>query len=163
MEDPDPNVGNAAVEKGTYTVEVVDARPLENRDDFLWLDLRILGGPDDGTIVSVSLNMPTDSSTRGAIFYFKRKMRGFYPKVANVFQLPDEQQAEALAEAVIGMRVEADLSVQTEGQYKGSQQLDETREIVDVRPPQQMQSVSVTTETIADVVQPTMDEVDPPF
>lgn len=161
LQDPDfEGGGNTAVEKGTYTVEVVDARPLESRDDFLWLDLRILGGPDDGTIVSVSLVLPTDQSTRGAQFYALKKLRGLYPHVADVFNLPDEQQAAALAERLPGIRVEADLSVQTEGQYKGSQQLESTRQIVDVSPPR----VQATTTTAVDVQTQTVTvDADPPF
>jgi hypothetical protein len=131
----DPTSDGDVVEPDRYTVQVVDARALEDKD-FVWLDLRIVGGPDDGRVVSCSLNMPDDNASRGAKFYFKKKVRGFLPFLTEVWMLPDEEQAEALAEAVLDKRVDAILSIQKDGPYKGSQQLDETFEAdVQVAPP----------------------------
>jgi hypothetical protein len=151
-------------------VEVADARPLEGKD-FVWLDLKILGGPDDGRLVSVSLNMPDDSASRGAKFYFEKKVRGFLPFLTNVWLMPDEQQPAALAAAITGKQVFAKLGVQAEGQYKGSQELLETDQVVDVAPA--MRSVPTTetqgTVTAVDVASETtvsaaMNEpTDPPF
>lgn len=125
MEDPDSD--GEVVEKGRYTCQVVDARALEGKD-FVWLDMRIVGGPDNGKVVSVSLNMPDDEATRGAKFFFKKKVRGFLPYLTNVWLMPDDEQAEGLADAVLDKTVEAELSIQKGGPYDGSQQLDETFE-----------------------------------
>lgn len=117
----------------TYTVEVINARPMQDKD-LVWLDLKVLGGPDDGRVVSVSLNMPDDNASRGAQYYFHKKMTAFIPYCEHVWDLPNEEQAPALAEAVTGRRAIAKLSVQKEGQFKGSQQLDETQQSVEVEP-----------------------------
>jgi hypothetical protein len=125
--------GGDAVEPGTYVVEVADARALEDKP-FIWLDLKIIGGPDDGRVVSVGMNVPDDHSSRGAIFFFKKKVRGFIPQInaAKILDQSDDEQPDAIAEAIIGVRVEADFSTQSGGDYDGSQQLDETRQMVDV-------------------------------
>lgn len=165
MDDPDPQARNQeVVEQDTYTVEVVDVRV--QREDFMWIDLKIVGGPDDGRTVSVSLNMPTDASSDGAIWFFKKKIRGFHPYIKDVWAMPDEKQAEAIAERIEGKRVEADLSVQAEGQYKGSQQLDETREIPNVAPAGQVvqQAVAVEPEvSVSTGSPPATENTDPPF
>ena len=144
MEDPDAN--GDVVQPDRYTVEVVDARALEDKD-FVWLDLKIIGGPDNDKVVSVSLNMPDDSASRGARFFFKKKVRGFLPYLQDVWTMPDEDQADALAEALLGKRVDAQLSIQSgTGQYDGSQQLDETFEAdIQVAPPT-LQPVQQTAE-----------------
>ena len=125
MEDPDSD--GDVVQPDRYTAKVVDARALEDKD-FVWLDLKIIGGPDNGTVVSVSLNMPDDDASRGAKFYFKKKIRGFLPYLTDVWMLPDEEQAEALADALLDKTVDVQLSIQKGGQYDGSQQLDESFE-----------------------------------
>lgn len=128
--------GGDVVPGGTYTTEVVDARPIEGKST-IWLDLKIVGGPDDGRVVSVTCNVPDDNSSRGAIFFFKKKVRGFNPQLvaANLTGLSDDEVPAAIAEAVLGVTVESDLSVQTGGDYDGSQQLDETRQLVDIAAP----------------------------
>lgn len=121
--------GGDVVPAGEYTVEVVDARAIEDKPT-IWLDLKIIGGPDDGRVVSVTLFVPEDGSK--AIFFFKRKVRGFLGALAeaNVWRLPDDEQPAAIAEAVIGLTVSATLSVQSGGDYDGSQQLDETAQLL---------------------------------
>lgn len=119
--------GGDVVEPDTYTVEVVDARALEDKP-FLWIDLKIEGGPDDGRVVTVGLNVPDDDASRGAIFHFKKKVRAFTRKLLDnsVFELPDDEQPAKIADLLIGERADATLSIQKDGAYKGSQQLDET-------------------------------------
>lgn len=136
--------GGDVVPGGTYTLEVADARALEDKP-FIWMDLKIVGGPDANRVISVGLNVPDDTSSRGAIFHFKKKIRGFLPQLMplQVFNLPDDEQPEAIAEAILGSTIEADLSVQSGGDYDGSQQLDETRQIADV----QVQSRPIVAET----------------
>lgn len=163
MEDPDSN--GDVVQKDRYTVQVVDARALEGKD-FVWLDLKIIGGPDDGKVVSCSLNMPDDNASQGAKFFFKKKVRGFVPYLTQVWLMPDDEQAEALAEALLDKRVDAQLSIQKGGQYDGSQQLDETFEAEEnkaVAPPT-LQSVEVSAETSVNGEQQAAPaSVDPPF
>lgn len=131
------NEGGDVISGGTYTVEVVDARALEDKA-FLWMDLKIVGGPDADRVVSVGLNVPDDNASRGAIFHFKKKIRGFIPEInaAKVLDLPDDEQPGAIADAILGAKIEADLSIQSGGNYDGSQQLDETRQFtgIDARP-----------------------------
>jgi len=120
--------GGDVVPAGDYTVEVVDARALEDKP-FLWLDLKIVGGPDDGRVVTVGLNIPDDNSSRGAIFHFKKKIRAFSRILmdAAVFDLPDDEQPAQIADLIIGVTADVTLGVQADGQYEGSQQLDETQ------------------------------------
>jgi len=162
MEDPDSN--GDVVQPDRYTVQVVDARALEGKD-FVWLDLRIVGGPDDGKVVSCSLNMPDDAASQGAKFYFKKKVRGFLPFLQEVWMMPDDEQAEALADALLDKRVDAQLSIQRGGPYDGSQQLDETFEAEEnktVAPPT-LQSVDVAAETSVNGEQQVPASADPPF
>lgn len=116
------------VPAGVYDVEVVDARPIEGKS-VMWLDLKVTGGPDAGRVVSVTLMIPDDNSSRGAVFHFKKKFRGFAPAVnmGQILNLPDDEQVAAIADAIIGAKIEAVLSVQQGGNYDGSQQLDETK------------------------------------
>jgi hypothetical protein len=131
LENLESDAGDV-VPGGTYTLEVVDARALETKP-FVWIDFRVIGGPDADRVTSCGLNLPDDSSSRGAIFHFKKKIRGFLPQLsaANVLSLPDDDQPDAIAEAILGAVVEADLSIQVGGDYDGSQQLEETRQVVD--------------------------------
>lgn len=149
--------GGDVVPAGTYDVEVVDARGAgtQSGGEMLWLDLKVTSGPDANRVVSVSLNLPDDNASRGAKFYFGQKMRGFVHAVdmAQIAQLPDEQQTDALAEALLGTKAVAELSIQTGGTYDGSQQLDATSELVVVtapaaapRPAQQAADTVVTVE-----------------
>ena len=159
LEDLDQDQG--AVEKGTYTVEVVDARSSETQSggSMVWLDCKLIGGPDDGSVVSVSINLPR-SGEKGE-FYTRQKLRGFNPQImsSGAAKLPDEEQAQAIAEAIIGARVEADLSQQSGGPFAGTQQLDATRQIVDARPPVHVQQA---VEVNADV-SAAAESADPPF
>lgn len=153
-----------AVNKGTYTCEVIDARSSETSKGghMVWLDLKILGGPDDGSVVSVSINLAKEGEK--GVIYTLQKLGGFKPvmKGKGIGQLPDEQQADAIAQLVVGQRIEADLSLQGQdaGAYAGSQQLDATRQIVDAAPPQvapqqQTQTIAAETQTVV--------SADPPF
>lgn len=150
---------NEVVDKGTYTVEVADARAVQTGSggDMLWIDLKVIGGPDDGRVVSVSCNLPRDGEK--GVFFLRKRLRGWNPQIVakQVHMLPDEDQPDAIAEAIIGTKVEADLALQTEGQYKGSQQLDETRQIVGR---QEQVAVAVETPVMTTSGQP---DTDPPF
>ena len=127
--------GGDVVEPDVYTAEVVDARALEDKA-FLWVDLKIEGGPDDGRVVSVGVNIPDDSASRGAIFHFKKKIRAFSRTLLDnkVFDLPDEEQPAKIAELLIGERAEVKLDIEKEGAYKGTQQLIETNFVGDAAP-----------------------------
>lgn len=161
---------NEVVEKGRYTVEVVDARSAETSSggDMLWLDLKIIGsGPDDGRVVSTSINLPLDGEK--GVFYLRKKMRGWQPQIsaARVSELPDEDQPDAICAAILGTQVDAELSQQTEGQYKGSQQLDETFQTEaskNVAPPTLQAAPAPAPENNgAPVQQPVSVNTDPPF
>lgn len=159
--------GGDVVEGGAYTVEVVDARALEDKP-FLWIDLKIEGGPDDGRVVTVGLNIPDDAASRGAIFHFKKKIRAFSRKLLEnrVFDLPDEEQPVKIADLIIGERADVTLSIQEDGEYKGSQQLDETSPLagpVDAEPqaPSAAQTKVVEPTTPPATVQPQPQVVEP--
>jgi hypothetical protein len=162
MEDPEAAGNGDVVQPDRYTVEVVDARALEDKD-FVWLDLKIIGGPDNNKVVSCSLNMPDDDSSRGAKWFFAKKVRGMLPYLKPVWAMPDEDQAAGLAEAVLNKRFDAHLSIQKDGQYAGTQQLDETFEITDVAPPT-LQSVDAEADVSANGEPVAAGaNVDPPF
>lgn len=172
MEDLESET-EVSVEKGTYTVEVLDARSsgTSSGGSMVWMDLKIVGGPDDGSVVAVSVNLPRDGEK--GVFFLRKRLRGFTPQIreSGASKLPDEEQADVIAQALIGVRVEADLSIQTGGTYDGRQQLDETRQIVDVTPPVRSAPAENTSETTAAVdvgTQTTMnaaatEPLDPPF
>lgn len=129
--------GGDVVPEGVYEVECVDARALEDKA-FLWLDLKILTGPDADRVVSVSLNIPGEDAARGATFWFKKKVRGFAAVVqaANAASGDDDLEfAAQIAEHLVGSRFEAGLSVQKEGAYEGSQQVDYTKPLAADAPP----------------------------
>lgn len=172
LEDLDQE--NETVDPSTYAVEVVDARSSETSSGghMVWMDMKILGGPDDGRVVSVSVNLPEDGGK--GLHFARQKLRGFNPqiKAAKAFELPTEQQADAIANAITGVRVEADLTRQTgTGPYAGNQQLDATRQIVQVAPPQAQHQVTVETTTTPTVTTnggtsqtaSVPADVDPPF
>ncbi|MGH2650491.1 MAG: hypothetical protein ACRDHK_04690, partial [Actinomycetota bacterium] len=126
------------VPEGEYPIEVVDARPIEGKTT-MFLDLKVTGGPDAGRVTSVSVNVPDDDSSRGAIFHFRKKVRAFMKDImdSGIFSLPDEEQVPALAELLIGKTAEAKLGVQKEGEYEGSQELQETRRLEQATQPGQ--------------------------
>jgi hypothetical protein len=151
------------VEPGSYTVEIVDARSADTKSggSMVFMDMKIIGGPDDGRVVPVSVNLPREGEK--GIFFARRATRGFPAQMNTMSQLPDEDQADWLAGAIIGLRMEADLSRQTDpGPYQGNQQLDATRQIVQVapaaRPAQQTQTETVA----APAAEPAVDP-NPPF
>jgi hypothetical protein len=137
------------VDRGRYTVEVVDARSADTSSGgkMIWLDLKVIGGVDNGRVVSASINLPRDGEK--GVFFLRKKLRGWSPLIsaAHVADQPDEDQPDAICAAILGSQVEAVLSVQAEGQYKGSQQLDETFQpegSKNVAPPQ-LQAVAAPT------------------
>lgn len=115
----------------TYDVEVLEVRKAgEMKDDesfTVFMDLQVLDGPDKKSVTSVSLNFPAESNTK-AQFWFKKKARGFMSALRGVEDgLDGDDEIEAIIEAMTGCRVSARLGIQAKGQYKGSQELLETR------------------------------------
>jgi hypothetical protein len=161
---------NEVVEPGTYMAEVTDARSAETSSggNMLWLDLRVIGGVDDGQVVSVGVNLPREGEK--GLNFAKKKLRGFNPQIvaANIMALPDEEQADAIAAAVLGVKVEAVVSKQSSGPYKGTQQLDETRQVVDVAPAVRAVPAAGATQTVSAATETTVattasEPLDPPF
>lgn len=121
----DDSSDNPAVPPGDYTVEVTEARALEGKK-VMFLDLKIVGGPDDGFVTSVSLYVPEDGEK--AVYHFRKKTRGFAQQLAGIdANTSDDEMMDAIADALVGAVVDAKLGVQTKGDYAGSQELLETK------------------------------------
>jgi hypothetical protein len=109
--------------KGTFTVEIVDARATETKAGEwknLWLDLKLLdGGPDAGKVVyDVLLWVPTEDDDPKSIRAFRSKARGLLKVIAKTgaSTLPDNEALEAIASVLIGHVFVADLYVDDYGQ-----------------------------------------------
>jgi hypothetical protein len=114
-----------------YDVEVLEVRKAgEMKDDgsfTVFMDLQVLDGPDAKSVTSVSLNFPAEENTK-AQFWFKKKARGFFSVLREVDEdLEGDDEMEAIMEAMDGVKLTARLGIQAKGQYKGSQELLETR------------------------------------
>lgn len=125
--------GEGALEKGTYDFEVIDARGIESNLKMLFADLQVLTGPDRGLVTSVSLYLPEDHE-RGAVFHFKKKVRGFADRIRSVGDVADDEYAAAVAEAIIGAKFQGEVDVQRGGDYDGRQELISTRPLEGVIP-----------------------------
>lgn len=123
----------AGIPEGTYTVEVTDARTLAT-SRLLFIDLKVLEGPQAGKTAQVNLYLP-EAGNRGAGFHFRNKILGF-GDLSAAFQQMDHAADIAgalsiLADALIGRRVYAEIELRNDGDYAGTNQLAKTKPVDD--------------------------------
>jgi hypothetical protein len=113
---------------GRFRVQVIDARAVRRRD-FIWIDLKILGGPEDGRCVTVGAHVPDETASSDVKSAFLTKMRGLLPAIwaAKALKQPEDKVIEAIATAIRGEIIEADLSIQSDGKFDATVRLDATR------------------------------------
>jgi hypothetical protein len=123
----------SGIPAGTYDVVVSGARP---HTSVIFLSLSVLNGPQAGNEVDVTLYIPKPGDKAFASTVFGRKLRGFlsYPDVKVAGRAMDnapnrEAGFDYLATALVGKQVSADLTVRTEGNYAGTNELKSTRPI----------------------------------
>ena len=117
-------LGADAVPEGGYDVKVLDTR---SKNRVVFIDLEVLNGPHAGSLSQVSLYIPDGTAERGARFYFTKKLAGFNPSPELGAAMNGGDPAPILAEAINGAEVRVELTVQTEGAYAGSNQLEWTK------------------------------------
>jgi len=112
---------------GNYDVEVVDVRTrAESR--LLFVEYRVLNGPAENKTFQANLYIPDGPNANGA-FYFRKKVKGFLnQKVQAAFQLADsagslEDALDIIADAMPGTRLNVNVSLRKEGEYKGTNEL----------------------------------------
>ncbi len=143
-----------ALEPNTYDLEVIDARDVESSPKMIFMDLKVLNGPDANRVTTVGLYIPEDEE-RGAQFHFKKKTRGLISALKQVASknLDDDEFIPALAEAFIGCQFEGKLGVQSGGDYDGRQELQESRPLGvvlgDTQPPLETDTHNETSPTSA--------------
>ena len=126
------NVAQDAVPEGTYTFKVIDARSHEGKGNgTVFLDLEVQSGPLKGEVTSVSLFIPDGSggNPRGAAFHFRNKTAGMGLGAEIGQAMNGGKPAPILAEAVMDAVFEADVDVQEDGPYAGSNNLVATRPV----------------------------------
>lgn len=120
----------AALPPGLYDIEVADAHTNDKAPTMVFLDLKVLNGPDAGKVTNVGLYVPTDDK-QGAQFHFNNKVGGFAAALRAVdwSVISDDDELATVADTLIGLRVSAELGVQGEdaGQYAGKQELVKTK------------------------------------
>jgi hypothetical protein len=122
----------ATVPAGTYDVEVDEARGYdEGAKPMIFLELKVLNGPAAGKAASVNITFPTEDAKKGMRIFFQRKINGFltYPDVKAAFQTPTEsvkQGLDVIADALLGKRVTAEIGIQSQGAYAGTNELRST-------------------------------------
>jgi hypothetical protein len=127
----------SAIPAGIYDVVVGGARPHKpDSSSTIFLTLTVLNGPQQGKDVDVSLYVPKPGDKAFASTMFGRKIRGFlsYPDVKAAGRAMDtapdrESGFDFLAEALTGKRVSAEISVRSDGNYAGSNELKTTKPI----------------------------------
>jgi hypothetical protein len=121
-------LGADAVPGGTYDMKVLDTRS-KNRTVFI--DFEVLTGPHAGDLSQVTLWIPDEKAGRGAKFHFTTKLAGFQPSKELGAAMNGGDPAPILAEAINGATVSAELTVQTEGAYAGTNELVSTKPLSD--------------------------------
>jgi hypothetical protein len=132
-EDAETGQVGGSVPGGSYDVVVSGARTLPD-SSLIFLSLTTLNGPTAGTEVDVSLYFPGEGSKRGARIFFAKKIAGFvsYPDVKGAFMAADgapdlASGLQLIADALGGKRVTAEITLRTEGEYAGSNELRSTK------------------------------------
>lgn len=119
-----------ALPADTYDVEVADARFNEKNEEkpTIFLELRVLNGPQAGKIANVSLFFP-EAGAKG-FFYYQKKIAGFMnDRLKAAFTIASGASSvtegfKVIAEALKGQTVRATIGVQDkEGPHKGSNEL----------------------------------------
>jgi hypothetical protein len=124
----------ATIPAGPYDMEVTDARVRE-QSALIFLTLKPINGPVDKEIdVSVYFPNKVKQDKQGALFYFGQKVNGFisFPDVKAAFIAADnapslEQALQHIAATLIGKRVGAQIGMQENGEYAGSNELKSTK------------------------------------
>lgn len=131
-------LGIDAVPEGPYKFRVADARSKSGKGNgTVFLDLEILEGPYAGQIAQVTLYIPDGSgkNPRGALFHFRKKTAGFsVPAEVGRAMNGSGEPAPILAEALIGQVAEGELTIQSDGEYQGQNQLGATKPVDDAAP-----------------------------
>lgn len=130
---------------GIYEVEVLDTRiRAADGKKLIFLDLGVLNGPKQGQLIQVTINFPNETAKPGAFFYFRQKIAGFQgPDLKAAFEAADangsdEGALSIIADALKGKKVTAKVSLdESDGPYKGTNQLEETRALAGLQQPAQ--------------------------
>jgi hypothetical protein len=135
FENVENGVVKATIPAGPYDMEVTDARVRE-QSALIFLTLKPLDGPSAGKEIDVSIYFPNKvkQDKQGALFYFTQKVNGFgsFPDVKAAFIAADnapslEQALQHIAATLIGKRVGAQIGMQENGEYAGSNELKSTK------------------------------------
>lgn len=124
--------GALGIPPGTYDVTVADVR-IKADSNMLFLDLQVLNGPAAGQTAQVNLRFPQEGDKQGAFFHYRRKIAGFLDEAlkaafVNADNAPTPEAAYSfIGDALKGKSVTAEIGVQEQGQYKGANELRETK------------------------------------
>lgn len=125
-------VAKAAVPTGDYEIVVSRSDPYDGK--MIYLTLNVLDGPLAGKDSDVNIYFPKEGDKRGTQVYFAKKMAGFmgFPDVKAALlaarNAPDDDSALSLiADTLKDKRVRASVKLIEEGQYEGTNELQETR------------------------------------
>lgn len=128
-------VVSSAVPEGGYDTVVVRSDPYAP-SSLIYLSLEILNGPAAGKRSDVSIYFPKEGDKRGTHMYFARKMGGFmgYPDVKAALLAArnaptDEAALELIAGTLLGKQIHVTLTLRSEGEYAGTNELAETKRI----------------------------------
>lgn len=119
----------AAIPAGRYDVTVDAVRTLP-ASRLLFVDLKVQAGPEAGKVAQVNLYLPQPGSK--AVFPFTKKMAGLKGALAALQTVADgdvEGALDALADALVGMTTNAEITVRSDGDYAGSNELVSTRPV----------------------------------
>lgn len=117
----------SSIPEGEYDVKVIDARSHAGKGNgTVFVTLEVQSGPLQGQATEVSIYIPDESASRGARFFFSKKLSGFgLPGIGQAMN--SGEPAAILAEALMYQVVTAELTVQADGQYAGSNNLASTK------------------------------------
>lgn len=130
--------GSVALPAGPYEVEVSATRTKAKETDksigTIFLDLDVVAGPSAGAQAQGMIAFPK-ANQRGALHFFFKKLAGFgdLSAVFSQFDTADDAaKLEILADSLVGRRVIAVFSLRQDGEYAGSNQLEETKPVDDI-------------------------------
>jgi hypothetical protein len=124
---------------GTYDVTIEDVR-IKADTRVLFLDMQVLNGPSAGKTVQVKINIPGENTKPGAFFYYRNRIAGFMgPALKQAFDAADraptdEAALSIIADAIRGQSVTAEVTLVSEGQYKGNNELTVTKPLTGAAP-----------------------------
>jgi hypothetical protein len=117
----------SSIPEGDYDMKIVDARSHAGKGNgTVFVTAEVISGPLAGETTEFSIYIPDETAARGAKFFFAKKLAGFnLPGIGAAMNEGDP--AAILAEAIVDQTVSATLSIQGDGAYAGSNQLDATK------------------------------------